>query len=84
MLMLLEKKDLFISLLLVEQLMKENGKEVSVMVKEDSAGLMVLVMKVFGKITVPMEEENLLILMAMSTKATGLMIKQMVLEYILM
>jgi hypothetical protein len=55
MLMLLEKKDLFISLLLVEQLMKENGKEVSVMVKEDSAGLMVLVMKVFGKTTVPME-----------------------------
>jgi len=84
MLMLLEKKDLFISLLLVEQLMKENGKEVSVMVKEDSAGLMVLVMKVFGKTTVPMEEENLLILMAMSTKATGLMIKQMVSEYILM
>jgi hypothetical protein len=84
MLMLLEKKDLFISLLLVEQLMKENGKEVSVMVKEDSAGLMVLVMKVFGKTTVPMEKENLLILMAMSTKATGLMIKQMVSEYILM
>ena len=83
-LMLPEKEDLSTNSSLVKPPMKENGREDSVMVKANSAGLMELSMKVFGRIIVLMEEANSLILMGTSTKATGLMTKLTVLEFTLM
>ena len=83
-LMLPEKEDLCTNSSLVKPLMKESGREDSVMARASSGGLMEPSTKVIGKTTALMEEASSRILTAMSTKATGLMTKPTVWEFTLM
>ena len=72
------------SFLIVEQSIRDSGRKIIDMVMVFRYGLMVLSMKVTGKIIKLMEEDNSGILMVMSLMENGKKIKHMDMESILM
>lgn len=77
-----EKNEINLYLKLVLH-MKENGEEASEMALEFRYGQIMQDMRGIGKIIELVEMENSLMLMEMSIKVSGEMIKLMVLEYII-